>query len=46
VQHFSAAFGRPTKEIYSMTGLLVIMELNNGPQKKRRRPTVLMTFTF
>ena len=25
-QHFSAAFGRPTKEIYSMIGLLVIME--------------------
>lgn len=24
--HFSAAFGRPTKEIYSMIGLLVIME--------------------
>lgn len=25
-EHFSAAFGRPTKEIYSMIGLLVIME--------------------
>ena len=25
-QHFSAAFGRPTKEIYSMIGLLVMME--------------------
>jgi hypothetical protein len=25
-QHFSAASGRPTKEIYSMVGLLVIME--------------------
>ena len=25
-QHFSAASGRPTKEIYSMIGLLVIME--------------------
>jgi hypothetical protein len=25
-QHFSAAFGRPTKEIYSMIGLLLIME--------------------